>query len=90
MDNYNGSAGMYSVGYIYMYLHSTSQAEDTVVGRLGLEALQCGLNGVVLLGEQVIGPVRQMALAHLSDKLHPSYVSCWLFSTFSFHRGVRT
>jgi hypothetical protein len=47
-----------------MYLHSAAQTEDTVVCFLGLEALEGGLHNVVLLGEQVIGPVRQSALAH--------------------------
>lgn len=41
-----------------MYLHGASQAEDAVVGLLGLEALEGGLDNVVLFGEQVIGPVR--------------------------------
>jgi hypothetical protein len=49
-----------------IYLHGASYAEDAVVGLLGLEALEGGLDNVVLLGEQVIGPVRQSASA-----LHP-------------------
>ena len=48
------------------YLHSAAQAEDAVVCVLGLKALEGGLDNVVLLGEQVIGPVRQSALA-----IHP-------------------
>jgi hypothetical protein len=47
-----------------VYLHSAAQAEDTVVCFLGLEALEGGLHNVVLLGEQVIGPVKQYTLAH--------------------------
>jgi hypothetical protein len=46
------------------YLHGAAQPEDTVVGLLWLEALKCGLDNVVLFGEQVVGPVRQSALAH--------------------------
>lgn len=42
-----------------MYLESAAQAEDTVVGLLGVEALESGVDDIVLLGEQVIGPVRQ-------------------------------
>ena len=42
-----------------MYLERAAQAEDTVVGLLGLEALKSGVDNVVLLGEQVVGPVRQ-------------------------------
>lgn len=48
------------------YLHGAAQTEDAVVGLLRLEALEGGLDNVVLLGEQVIGPVRQSALAHPS------------------------
>jgi len=47
-----------------MYLHSAAQTEDAVVCVLGLEALEGGLHNVVLFGEQVIGPVKQSALAH--------------------------
>jgi len=46
------------------YLHGTAQAEDAVVGLLWREALEGGLDDVVLFGENVIGPVRQSALAH--------------------------
>lgn len=42
-----------------VYLESAAQAEDTVVGLLGVEALESGVHNVVLLGEQVVGPVRQ-------------------------------
>lgn len=42
-----------------MYLEGAAQAENTVVGLLGLEALEGGVDNVVLLGEQIIGPVRQ-------------------------------
>jgi hypothetical protein len=42
-----------------VYLKSAAQAEDTVVGLLGIEALEGGVDNVVLLGEQVVGPVRQ-------------------------------
>lgn len=47
-------------------MHSAAQAEHTVVGGLGLEALEGGLYGIVLLGKQVIGPVRQFVSAHPS------------------------
>jgi hypothetical protein len=46
-----------------MYLHGAAQTEDAVVGFLGLQTLECSRNDVVLLGEQVIGPVRKLALA---------------------------
>jgi hypothetical protein len=42
-----------------VYLESAAQAEDAVVGLLGVEALEGGVHNVVLLGEQVVGPVRQ-------------------------------
>ena len=42
-----------------VYLESAAQAEDTIVGLLGVEALEGGVHNVVLLGEQVVGPVRQ-------------------------------
>lgn len=42
-----------------MYLESATQAENAVVGLLGAEALERSVDDVVLLGEQVIGPVRQ-------------------------------
>lgn len=58
------------------YLHGAAQTEDAVVCILGLEAPEGVLHNVVLLGEQVIGPVRQSALAH------PSLSPCvpWFFS----------
>lgn len=40
-----------------MYLESSAQTEDTVIGLLGSETLEGVLDGVVLLGEQIIGPV---------------------------------
>ena len=42
-----------------VYLESAAQAKDTVVGLLGVKALESGVHNVVLLGEQVVGPVRQ-------------------------------
>lgn len=53
-----------SVQHNRIYLHSTAQTEHAVIGFLGPKSLQGGLDNVVLLGEQIIGPVRQLALAH--------------------------
>jgi hypothetical protein len=47
------------------YMHGAAQSEDAVVCLLGPEALEGGLHNVVLFGEDVVGPVRQCALAHL-------------------------
>lgn len=52
------------------YLESSAQTEDTVVGFLWSETLQGGLNYVVLLGEQVIGPASQIPSAHHSTIGH--------------------
>jgi len=56
-----------------MYLEGAAQTEDTVVGLLGLEALQGGVNNVVLLREQVIGPVRQSVSSGLWASQHPPF-----------------
>jgi hypothetical protein len=45
------------------YLHGAAQSVDAIVGVLGLQALEGGLHDVVLLGEQVVGSVKQLALA---------------------------
>jgi hypothetical protein len=67
MDSYTNLVTRPSSLYVgVMYLHSTAQTEDAVVCVLGLEALEGSLHNVVLLGEQVIGPVCQCALAHAS------------------------
>jgi hypothetical protein len=50
------------------YLEGPTQTEDTVVGLLGSETLEGGLDSVVLLGEQVIGPVQQLPSAHHSTR----------------------
>jgi hypothetical protein len=66
------------------YLHGATQPEDAVVGLLWLEALECGLDNVVLFGEQVVGPVRQSALAHapvfpyIPHRLSILHLSCRL------------
>lgn len=60
---------------INMYLHSASQAEDAVVGFLGLETLEGSLDDIVFLGNQIIGPVRQLALAHVHNMLGPLILS---------------
>lgn len=60
MDNYDILASRSSFPILdCMYLESAAQTEDTVVGLLGSETLEGGVDNVVLLGEQVIGPVRQ-------------------------------
>lgn len=61
-----------------MYLQSATQAEDTVVGGLGLQALQGGLDDVVLLGEQIISPTRQCTSAHqfTRSQLRSSFFRC--------------
>ena len=58
-----------------IYLHGTAQTEDAVVGILGLKALQSGLDEVVLLGEQVIGPAGQFTSAHqfAAHRMLPSF-----------------
>jgi hypothetical protein len=74
-----------------VYLHSAAQAEDTVVGFLGLEALEGGLHNVVLLGEQVIGPVKQSTLARSATVPN---ICHYFFSQFRHPmrrvRGLRT
>jgi hypothetical protein len=47
----------------HMYLHGAAQTEDAVVGFLGLQTLERSRNDIVLLWEQVIGPVGKLALA---------------------------
>lgn len=49
------------------YLEGAADAEDTVVGLLGRQALEGELDYVVLLGENVIGPTEQAASAHRSN-----------------------
>lgn len=51
------------IGSRCMYLHGTAQAEDAVVCLLGSEALESLLDDIVLFGDQVIGPAKQLALA---------------------------
>ena len=46
------------------YLESTAQAEDTVVGFLGRQTLEGELDGVVLLGDQVIGSAEEQTSVH--------------------------
>lgn len=58
MDNWGSLAFGDIVLTRHMYLHGAAQAEDAVVGFLGLQTLERSGNDVVLLGEQVIGPVR--------------------------------
>lgn len=48
------------VGSGSSYLHGAAQAEDAVVCLLGSEALEGLLDDVVLLGDQVIGPAKQL------------------------------
>lgn len=70
------------------YLEGSAETEDTVVGLLGTKTLEGGLDGVVLLGEQVIGPVQQFPSAHhsrassISPQILPS-----VGGTASSHRG---
>lgn len=51
-------------GFGCMYLHSAAETEDAVVCLLGSEALESLLDDIVLFGDQVIGPAKQLALAH--------------------------
>lgn len=76
-----------------MYLEGAAQTEDTVVGLLGAEALEGGVDDVVLLGEQVISPVRQAVSSNpdASPKtLHAPIpdnqcIACILQSTIAIH-----
>src|SRR5687768_16659762 len=46
-----------------IYLHSPSEAEDTVVGVLWRQALESLLDDIIFFGEQIIGPVETHAVS---------------------------
>lgn len=66
-------SGWFSV----MYLESAADAEDAVVGLLGRQALEGVLDGDVLLGQDVIGPVGHSGSAHGSEATREGSRANW-------------
>lgn len=79
------------VGSGSSYLHGAAQTEDAVVCLLGSEALEGLLDDIVLLGDQVIGPAKQLALAPCPISPNALLISSqYIFSQYASSRGWPT